>query len=301
MASDGDSNNEERGTCPLCLEEKALRISHIVPAFAGRYLKGTSATGYLRGAANPNLREQDVPKQRLLCGDCEQCFSVWEREFSLRAFPLVQDDAFRELAYGPWLLKFAVSLSWRILVVDREALSQEFPQFEDQIAKRLEGWRRFLLGHQRNPGSEHHLFVFAGMPEQLPADAHPKLLHYLFRAIDVSEAVSSRKLAVYAKILRCFFFSPITPASPSGWHNTRIHCGDARLMSPQKIAMAGFGEFLMSRVEEGFGNPPSQEQMKKISEAVLKDPARAMASGSYKVHVASRKLIKPSTGEDGPH
>ena len=66
------------GTCALCGQQKDLRKSHIVPRFVGKWLKSTSATGFLRGVKNPELRLQDLPTLPLLCGDCEQIFSKLE-------------------------------------------------------------------------------------------------------------------------------------------------------------------------------------------------------------------------------
>ena len=255
-------------------------------------MKETSATGYMRGVVNPNIREQDVRKAPLLCHDCEQLFGTWEREFTLQAFPLIQDDNFKGFAYDAWLLKFAVSLSWRTLVLDRDAVVTDLPQFADPINETLERWRRFLLGLQQNPGGEHHLFVFAGIPTKVPPDLHEKFLHYMLRSIDATEAVSERTIAVYVKMLRAFFYSPIVPASPSGWKNTRIHPGAGRLISPQVVAMKGFVDLLHSRVEEGFAKSISDAQKEKITEAMLKNPERVIASESAKVHLASQRLIR---------
>jgi hypothetical protein len=102
---------ESKGICPLCCKEAELRNSHIVPSFFGAYLKETSATGYLRAAAAPNIRAQDLVKERLLCDACEGRFSVWEKEFKEKAFLDIQDDRFAGIRYGTWLLPFLVSLS----------------------------------------------------------------------------------------------------------------------------------------------------------------------------------------------
>ena len=85
------------GICALCRDEAELRQSHIVPSFFGAYLKETSATGYLRGAATPNLRVQDLCKEPLLCDSCECRFSTWEKKYKEEAFERVQNDSFREL------------------------------------------------------------------------------------------------------------------------------------------------------------------------------------------------------------
>jgi hypothetical protein len=283
---------KEKQPCALCLEEKELRRSHIVPAFAVRYLKATSATGHLRSAIDPDLRRQDLETTPLLCHDCEQVISASERQFSLLAFPLVQDDNFREFEYGPWLLRFAVSLSWRMLVTWKADVECDFPQFRSLLASTLEGWRLFLGGERKSPGTEHHLFVFAGIPTKLSGDLHPKLLHYVLRSIDATPVVGQRCLAGYVKMLRSLFYSPILPHKPSGWKQTRIHAESGRLMSAQEVRMRGFGGLLDDRIREAFATPLSEAQINKINKTVLKDPNRALSSESYKVHRATRSIFQ---------
>lgn len=50
------------GTCALCRDNTELKESHIIPKFVGKWLKRTSATGYLRNIDNINKRQQDIPK-----------------------------------------------------------------------------------------------------------------------------------------------------------------------------------------------------------------------------------------------
>lgn len=280
--------------CALCQKKTDLRKSHIVPAFFGEYLKETSATGYLRGVDSPNLRIQDLTKTELLCAECEQRLSVWEKNFAQGAFKRVQDDSFRELEYGPWLLSFLVSLSWRVLAVERGTFVRDYPEFSAPIEAAFESWRQFLLGKRKHPGSEHHLFVIPGIPERVPAGSHEKTLHYLLRAIDAGIGSGKRTLFVYTKALRSLVFSPIVPGSPAGWTNTRVHAGTGRLVSPQKIAMPGFGDFLMSRVGEAFEQPLSEKQRARIAETMLQQPGKALQSESYKVHQATKRLIHPA-------
>ncbi len=284
--------------CALCQKKAELRQSHIVPSFFGAYLKETSATGYLRGALTPNLRVQDLSKEALLCDSCEGRLSVWEGKYKEEAFDKVQDDSFRELEYGPWLLLFLVSLSWRVLVTQRADFLAERPQFSDIIEKTLENWRLFLVGDRSQPASEHHLFVFAGVPESMPDGLHEKILHYMLRSVDATVASNSRSLFTYTKALRSLVISPIVPASPKGLVNTRVHAGRGRLISPQKIAMRGLGGFLDSRAKECFAQELSDKQKARIEEAILRDPQRSLSSESYKVHKATKRLVtKP--GERG--
>ena len=100
--------------CRLCGATKELQESHILPGFVFRWKKETSATGYLRFGQQPNLRVQDGVKLHLLCRDCEQRFNNWETEFANRIFhPMTQGKAARA-CYGPWLLLFCASVSWRV-------------------------------------------------------------------------------------------------------------------------------------------------------------------------------------------
>lgn len=280
-----------KGTCALCKSQSQLRRSHIVPSFFGAYLKETSATGYLRSGDTPNLRLQDLPTQTLLCDRCEGRVAVWEKDFKENVLPLVQSEGFKALRYGPSLLPFLVSLSWRVLVCQRELLDKTHPHVSEAASRTLENWRLFLLGKRKRPGSEHHLFVIAGIPLKVPASSHQKMLHYLLRGIDAGTAGDSRTLFVYTKALRSLVFSPVTPASPKGWIGTRVRSGTGRLGPRQRIEMAGFFDFLNSRVTEGHAKPLSENQRRTISDAIIRQPERALTSESYKVHQASKRLI----------
>ncbi|HEX4786158.1 MAG TPA: hypothetical protein VH350_17590 [Candidatus Sulfotelmatobacter sp.] len=278
-------------TCALCHNVAKLRNSHIVPSFFGAHLRESSATGYFRNGEMPNLRAQDLPKQKLLCDCCEGRFAVWERDFKENVLPVVQSDGFNELKYGPLLLYFLVSLSWRILVIQRELLSKSHPDLTNAVSQTLENWRLFLLGRNKLPGSEHHMFVI-DIPVRMSNDLHEKFLQYLMRGIDAGTGGSGNTLFVCAKPLRSLVFSPVIPASSKGWINTRVRSVAGRLVSPQKIEMPGFLDFLNSRATEGHAKPLSDTQRLKIQEAIVKQPLRALGSESYKVHVAGQQLTR---------
>ena len=73
-------------TCRLCGTQGPVLESHVLPAFVGRWLKETSATGFLRGYVVPDRRMQDFPTARLLCGACEQRFSPLRRNLRSGSF-----------------------------------------------------------------------------------------------------------------------------------------------------------------------------------------------------------------------
>ena len=53
--------------CNLCSNIDTLHKSHIIPAFAIKWIKNTSVTGYLRFPDQPNIKAQDGHKDYLLC------------------------------------------------------------------------------------------------------------------------------------------------------------------------------------------------------------------------------------------
>jgi hypothetical protein len=236
------------------------------------------------------VRIQGLPRQKLLCNSCEGRLAVWEKYFKENVLPQIQTDGFKQLRYSPSLLPFLVSLSWRILFVRRELLTRTHPHFERAVSRTLENWRLFLLGKRKQPRSEHHMFVFAGVPTKMPDHSHEKMLHYLLRGIDACTGGDSRTLFVYTKPLRLLVFSPVIPTSVKGWINTRVHSGVGKLISPQQIEMPGFLDFLNSRVKDGHAKQVSDIQARRIREAIIRQPKRALASESYRVHEAAKQF-----------
>ena len=76
--------SEER--CAFCGQQVPLRESHVLPAFAFRWLRGRSGTGHIRHTDNPNRRVQDGLKLKWLCDACEGRFSRSETTFATKVF-----------------------------------------------------------------------------------------------------------------------------------------------------------------------------------------------------------------------
>jgi hypothetical protein len=101
--------------CRLCHQSDSLQDSHIVPRFVSKWLLESSPTRGLRDLATPNRRRQDLPTLPFLCSKCEQLLSRWESEFAAKLFlPLHRHEA-TPFRYGPWGMKFAASVVWRVL------------------------------------------------------------------------------------------------------------------------------------------------------------------------------------------
>jgi hypothetical protein len=133
--------------CALCgLTYEPKEKSHIVSAFAYRWLKETSVTGFMRHGPRMNRRQQDGVKDYFLCEVCEDRFSRFEGAFANTVFyPLVADSSLH-IEYGEDILKFAVSASWRVLAYSNEKrrLQHFRGRHEGAISKTLAVWRRYL-------------------------------------------------------------------------------------------------------------------------------------------------------------
>jgi hypothetical protein len=102
-------------SCALCKKEKPLQISHIVPSFVGKWLKESSASGFMRELRAPNERIQDVWKTQLLCRDCKGITFRLETYLAKEIFYPYLEGKNKPLNYDDRFLRFAVSQSWRLL------------------------------------------------------------------------------------------------------------------------------------------------------------------------------------------
>jgi hypothetical protein len=169
------------GRCALCERTAQLQQSHTIPAFVFRWLKSSGPTGHIRNMLEPNKRVQDGVKYPLLCADCEALLSRDEKLFSDRLFyPRLAKSL--PVTYSEWLLRFCVSVSWRVLLEKkgRNALTRysEVQQRSLQKAERI--WRGFLLGSEPNPrGFEQHFLPFDLIKEMTAPNPPDNINRYL--------------------------------------------------------------------------------------------------------------------------
>jgi len=151
------------GKCALCDNEKELQLSHIIPKFVGRHLKGTSI-GNIRNSENPNKVVQDLEKYYMLCHDCEELFSAAERWFANNIFyPRIKNGEV-DFNYNEYLYYFISSLSWRSLYLD----IMNFVSGDEITIVALESLikaerilKAYLKRERTDIGNiEHHIFFF---------------------------------------------------------------------------------------------------------------------------------------------
>lgn len=279
-------------TCRLCGGQGPIRQSHIIPKFIENWTKDTSATGFLRSPANPNLRTQSFSKIRLLCDACEQRFSVAEKAFSERIFGPYQEHRKGTFRYGSWLEKFAVSLAWRTTVAEIEPLRDQNPKLASTADSALGAWSKFLLDEEERPGPHNfYLLFFDGlMPDRRLR--RPEGFHsYVLRASDSTLGSDGSDLVAYTKLPGILFCAAIEPRRRAGWPRSRI-CSSGTIRTGQPLNDSDVWSLLLNRVGL-FGSTMqgmSPTQLEKIEASVDAEPERAIRSRTYEAFLANREL-----------
>lgn len=148
------------GVCALCLNEKCLKISHIIPNAVFKKIKRASGSGQLikfDDAKNSIVeRSQESWGERLLCEECESKIGKYEQYgLSLlreRRAPLVEDHPkgllFLNHDYSKFKL-FLTSLIWRSAVSKQYVFSVVFLSPAVQEEARLSLLKEKAMGFRR--------------------------------------------------------------------------------------------------------------------------------------------------------
>jgi len=118
------TNASKRPVCRLCHASSELCISHVFPRSFIKLVRDEDSKRFYEIHDRADTLIQDGPKERLLCGDCEQRISQHEKYFkeavhlSRHGIEIFQADGeavIRSLHYGNTKL-FLLSILWRMSV-----------------------------------------------------------------------------------------------------------------------------------------------------------------------------------------
>lgn len=295
--------------CKLCQVENHLCDSHLIPSFVFKWLKNTSATGFLRSYSKMNLRVQDGYKAKMLCRDCEDIFNVHETEFANRLFhPYTSKEldefgvARGEIAkvnYSDWLLRFVISLNWRLLINTDIAEEPISPKLDKLVIEYREIWRNFLLGKRNDTGrcDSHIIFLqnLATAQGSFPANMNKKINYYLLRIVDGTIMYSQTRLAVFCKIGPIAIMTFIKPDKIRAASSTRIK-RVGQLPTAQTVKNQDIVNFLfITRPNEVMpGIEYSDKQKTAIEKAYEKNPEKS--ANSLTVKAAGSDFFLGKTG-----
>jgi len=239
-----------RAKCALCPKTTQLRESHVIPAFAGRLIRRTSAAGRFQTPDSPERTFHDIFKLPLLCDKCEQRFSRHESRFAQVIFhPFIGNNQL-VFNYDDWLLQFALSLAWRVARIEYEACRNSHPDVLPQLRAAMNRWADFLLGNRPDPGTGDS-YAFIGLPLTDDTVAREPLMQwYLERSVDGSIIVrpADNELHVFSKLAQILFWTCISPPSQRAWRNSQISArGTLQAGRPLPITLQ---RFLRARWED---------------------------------------------------
>jgi hypothetical protein len=259
------------GICALCSERKPLRDSHVLPAFVFRWLRSRSGKGHIRDTENPNLRVQDGLKFPWLCGDCESRFNSFETAFATNVFHPLQSGSQR-IQYETWLLKFCVSISWRVLKFAR-GNNPQAQYTHEQLAlmdKAATHWRAFLFDEVQHPSSfEQHLLIFDLIKQTTIKNLPNNFNRFMMGAVTLDIVGSANSLATFAKLGQFNIFGIIQKGT-NRWVGTKVHVKNGLLKPGEFTAPVGLLDLFRSKAEYASRamNQLSEAQRKKIDSTI---------------------------------
>ncbi len=271
-------------SCRLCEADDKLEISHIAPKFIYKWLKETSATGFIRCGLEPNKRVQDGFKQEFLCPKCEDLFCEWETEFSKTVFhPLVSKQA-HNFRYSEWMLNFTTSLSWRVLKYIQE--KHELPHFNDsmktEVENALQKWERFLLGREPHPGKFQQHVIPLDKIDSATKSLPLNINRYLLRSVDLDVVTSGKQAYVYIKLPYLLIIGFIKIDRPNDWKGTKVHVKSGILGSDEYVVPEFIFDHLIEKAERSdkIKDNISDKQTTKIEKTARNNIDRVISSGS---------------------
>ena len=285
------------GECAFCKTVGPLCESHVLPAFVYRWLRGRSGTSHIRHSDQPNRRVQDGLKFHWLCRACEDDFNKYETAFATKVFHPWHAGT-NVIPYGDWLLKFCVSVSWRVLKFARgynkdHSYASEQSALLDEAEKR---WRDFLQDKVAHPGPfEQHLLIFDIAESTTIPDLPKNFNRYMTGAMTLDIVGSDRSLMTFAKMGRFIVFG-LVQKGPGPWEGTRICVRDGVLKPGKFVVPAGLLSLFREKAE--FASrvmaSMSDSQKAKVDAELMKNLDKFATSDHFASILADARMF----GED---
>jgi hypothetical protein len=238
-----------KGICKLTLKKCELRNSHIYPKFVIEWMKSTGSK-YQRGFLTPNKRDQDGLKKYMLSEQVEQLFGTREKWFAENIFHPYLKNRFAQMHYNEDLYYFALSMLWRILVLELEQPEIEKFLFYSEMVKAEKQWREFLLNgiFPRDFNNAHFILTDKVSDHTLPSHS----VDYFFtRVLDGTTVYNDEfgYCSIYVKFSRFIFWSFLIGGDEENMINTKINPISGKIGIPQKFDSFQILSFFPHRIK----------------------------------------------------
>ena len=251
-------------------------------------MKRTSATGYLRDIDNINKRQQDIPKEYLLCHNCEILFSGWEKLFAEQIFLPSLDKELYISSYNEWLSKFCASLSWRTLIsIKRQnnGFNDESDYFLKQTNQAETHLRDFLLGNTSNLDQyEQHIFPLTEIEKPHESlNFPPNINRYFLRSIGIDVLTGDKNIYTFTKLPTFLIIGIISSKYSKQMRASRVALKQGTLR-PSNLVMP---EYLLGYMKDKAREIQvkvsgiSEDQSNKVYETVISNLDKSADSKSF--------------------
>lgn len=266
-------------------------------------MKKTSATGFMRHVLSANKRVEDGTKLKMLCKECEGIFSKYETEFAKNIFhPYVNKELslegfaqgiIKEIPYNSWLLKFIISVHWRM------SMENSWGTLEPKLQQKIDEFkivaRDFLIGERKDSGiNESHLIFLQNLAYangDFPDNINESINRYLLRAIDGTSYYTKKSVGIFSKLGPIALVTTLIPAKLKNTNDSKVHFKGS--ISTKQIARnTDINQFIFinrpNEVMKLFNI--SDKQMDIIKETAIKNPAKTLSSLSYQASLGDQIL-----------
>lgn len=266
------------GTCRLCRERADLRQSHIIPKFVARFLKRTSATGYLRAAPDAT-RAQDIHKRPMLCAVCEQRFGRYESVFARIAFQQIRGPHIGDVPQDRRIGRFAMSIAWRAATLLLETGDEMAWHHADRLRPLVEAWAGILLNEDYQPaGSENSIHILSPPKSILEAGmkAFPFFLHSIGRSTAFYIFDMFDKPYVSANLAGVQIMAMIHPSTPQLVYGFEVFPNQTLGLEQPRVGWGGYFQNLahLARAMDEMRSNMNERDFDQIERQILRDPAR---------------------------
>lgn len=283
--------------CKLCQDSDDLRVSHILPRFFGKYLKETSATGFLT-AVDENgkpSRSQDLYKRKLLCNRCESVLNEVETFFANTVFHPFKKGELKTIPVDDRLGRFAVSISLRALWIMQFIEHPLIEKWKGKLGELETEWRNYLL---RTPDfimgkHSHHILLCNEGLLAVGLKASPNLIHSVLRTSAYYLFEKFGKAYVFANLAGVQIISMISPPELPVSQGTQVYPNQTfGVISPPGIGWGGYFQNLLElamKCDAAKGRL-SDAQKEMIERAMNNDPERAAMSEDARIFRMQQEL-----------
>ena len=293
-----------RPLCKLCEDNEDLKVSHVLPRFVGKYLKDTSATGFLTAVNEDGQprRSQDLYKRKLLCIRCESVLNEAENFFANAVFYPFKKGKLETIPIDDRLGRFAVSVSLRALWIMQLIEHPLTEKCKEKLGELETEWTNYLL---RTPNlimgkhSHHILLCNEGLLAAGLKDS-PNLILHVLRSSAYYMFEKFKKAYVFANLAGVHIISMISPPELPVSRGTQVYpIQTFGVVKPPGIGWGGYFQNLLEldRKCDKVGRRLSEEQKEMIERAMNKDPKRA-AMSEYALILSMQQELRHSIQEN---